>query len=102
MVLPDTIAACNMIKRGRKDHRLHTRQKIICIKIDDGMSTRLHISCRITTGSISFSHSIRYKNYEVFPTKNKTLNCTNEHALTQLQKARYEARKRKQRAIMES
>ncbi len=88
--LDDTIAACNMIMRLRKESRKRIK-KILCIsfKIDGiNVGCNLIISYNPSTEAVNFTHSLKCKTITVYPTIHQKLNCHEDHALEILKKQR--------------
>ena len=86
--LPDEEAACNLIKHSLRYIRANIIAKTIRIMLYDlegfTLSSRLTTTYNIKTNNVSFSHGIRWKRCLIYPTTNKKLKCTNQHALDKL------------------
>ncbi len=93
--LPDTLAACRLIKRQRKFSRLK-KIKRISVRLEDVRVTAVtNIHYYPPTNSISFSHCLYSNRCSFYPTTNKRLKCTNQHALDMLNKKREKNKRHK-------
>lgn len=97
--LDDTKAACNMIKRMRKQNRRQVKKSItIPLHIDDiKIGCNLIITYNPSTDCVSEAHSLKCKRAVVYPTVHQKLRCANQHALDLLEKERELTRKRRKR-----
>ena len=88
MTLPDEDAACNMIKNMHIQDANRLQKTItVCVGEDvhgRAISALARVKVRSSTGAVSVTGNIVYRNHDIHPTTNKKLVCTNAHALEQL------------------
>lgn len=97
--IDDTKAACNMIKRMRKQNKKNLK-KSITIPLDMGdikIGCMLVIAYNPSTDYVGKAHALKCKRAVVYPTVHQKLRCTNSHALELLEKERECTRKRRKK-----
>lgn len=102
--LPDTVAACNLIRSLRRNNKKYKSKTIRphSITIDDMLiSPALNINYYTPNGRLSLGHKLIIKGNHIYPTKNQRLKCINVHILNTLKSHRdlcYNAFKRQKDA----
>ncbi len=97
--IDDTKAACNMIKRMRKQNKKNLK-KSITIPLHIGeirIGCMLVIAYNPSTDYVGKAHALKCKRAVIYPTINQKLRCTNSHALELLEKEREFTRKRQKK-----
>lgn len=93
--IDDTKAACNMIKRMRKQNRKQVKKSItIPLHIDDmKIGCNLIITYNPSTKCVSDAHSLKCKKAVIYPTVHQKLRCVDQHTLDILEKERESTRR---------
>ena len=97
--LDDTKAACNMIKRMRKQNKENLK-KSVTVPLHIGeirIGCILVIAYNPSTGYVGKAHALKCKRAVVYPTVHQKLRCVNRHTLELLEKERECTRKRQKK-----
>lgn len=97
--IDDTKAACNMIKRIRKQNKKNLKKSItVPLRIGEiRIGCMLVIAYNPSTDYVGKAHALKCKRAVVYPTVNQKLRCTDNHALELLEKERECTRKRQKK-----
>lgn len=97
--IDDTKAACNMIKRMRKQNRKNLK-KSVTVPLHIGeirIGCMLVITYNPSTKCVSEAHAIKCKRAVIYPTVHQKLRCVNRHTLELLEKEREYTKKRQKK-----
>ena len=94
--LSETEAVCNLIKYRRRYSTTRQRTKSITIPLfedddnrtNDRASARTIITCNISTGNVTMSHSLRCKRTDIYPNVFGKLECNTPRGIEFLRKVR--------------
>lgn len=95
--LDDIKAACNLIKRIRKQNRTRIKKSItIHIYLDNTkIGCNLIINYNPSTKYVSSAHSLKCGKAAIYPTVHQKLKCVDQHTLDLLERQRELKRKRR-------